>query len=442
MAPYAPRPLSSGPPDAKPITKPEVTKPITTQPGINSGNVNTPKKIITVTKETGINPPVTISSKTVEPSKKTSPTNNQNENTNVNIGKPEIKEEKMRSVIKIEMIQPKIKTGSSMVWTEKDIVLKGAIKSDAGLHEFLVNGEEFLPSETNNFSYNLKLGYRDNLVRIKAIDKKGNSASDSFLIERKVKQAASGVPNARTGTDYALIIATDEYKELGHLSNPVNDGTSIAKELQERYNFKVKLIKNPDRTEFYGAIREFNKSQFADDDQLFIFIAGHGIYDEVFSEGYIVARDSKKMDEVKESYISHSNLRSYINNIPCKHILLVMDVCFGGTFDNKGSHRGEGDESEEKDDRNTFIHKKLQYTTRKYITSGGKEYVPDGRPGYHSPFAYQVLEALRSSGKADKILTFSELNHFTEQIDKKYPIPRGGEFGDNKPGSDFLFIAK
>ena len=35
----------------------------------------------------------------------------------------------------------------------------------------------------------------------------------------------------------------------------------------------------------------------------------------------------------KTSYLSHSNLRTMINNIDCPHIFLVMDVCFGGTFD-------------------------------------------------------------------------------------------------------------
>ena len=86
-----------------------------------------------------------------------------------------------------------------------------------------------------------------------------------------------------------------------------------------------------------------------------------------------------------------------------------------------------------------FIKKKLKFKTRRYLTSGGKEYVPDGRPGHHSPFTRKLLEALRSYGGKDKILTVNELIFYIEKVD---PQPRYGEFGDNDPGSDFIFIAK
>jgi len=241
----------------------------------------------------------------------------------------------------------------------------------------------------------------------------------------------------RTGTDYALIIVTDEYQNFPKLSNPVNDGITIAKELETLYGYKTEIVKNPTRSEIYGSIRNYSKRQFADDDELFIFIAGHGEFDEVFSEGYIVCKDSKSDDEVKESFISHSNLRTIINNIPCKHILLTMDVCFGGTFDPfVATGRGI---SKDDPERAKFIQRKLQYTTRKYLTSGGKEYVPDGRPGFHSPFARKVLEALRSGGGVDKVLTFGEFYNFIETVS---PAPKTGEFGNNQPGSDFLFIGK
>jgi hypothetical protein len=64
-----------------------------------------------------------------------------------------------------------------------------------------------------------------------------------------------------------------------------------------------------------------------------IFFAGHGQYDESFGEGYVVAKNSMKNDLSKTTYISHNRLRGVINNIPCNHILLTMDVCFGGTLD-------------------------------------------------------------------------------------------------------------
>jgi len=86
-----------------------------------------------------------------------------------------------------------------------------------------------------------------------------------------------------------------------------------------------------------------------------------------------------------------------------------------------------------------FIARKLKYKTRKYLTSGGKEYVPDGRPNQHSPFARQFLRALRNFGGDDKILTLGEVISYVERVE---PQPMFGNFQGNEAGSDFLFIAK
>lgn len=338
---------------------------------------------------------------------------------------------------KIDIIQPKVEPGKKLLYLEKEITIKGSVNAPNGVYEILVNGQEIPMVNDNDFTATIKLAYRDNNISIKVTDRNSNVSEETFVIERQMKIANVNDTMGRAGTDYALIIVTDEYLNFPKLSNPVNDGMTIANELEKLYGFKTEVVKNPTRSEIYTSIRNYSKKQFADDDELYIFIAGHGEFDEVFSEGYIVCKDSKADDEVKESFISHSNLRTIINNIPCKHILLTMDVCFGGTFDPfVATGRGI---SKDDPERAKFIQRKLQYTTRKYLTSGGKEYVPDGRPGYHSPFARKVLEALRSNGGTDKILTFGEFYNFIETVT---PAPKAGEFGNNQPGSDFLFIGK
>jgi hypothetical protein len=118
--------------------------------------------------------------------------------------------------------------------------------------------------------------------------------------------------------------------------------------------------------------------------------------------------------------------------------MLVMDVCFGGTFDEDASRAlddaiyGEATQSD-------VILRKLQYKTRKYITSGGKEYVADGAAGSHSPFAKQFIAALESQGFNDGILTLSELMTFLEKLKTE---PQFGKFGGDKQGSEFLFVVK
>jgi len=73
------------------------------------------------------------------------------------------------------------------------------------------------------------------------------------------------------------------------------------------------------------------------------------------------------------------------------------------------------------------------------LTSGGKEYVSDGIPGKHSPFASKFIESLRSSGGTDRVLTLQELITNMEVLKQ---VPRSGSFGEDQKQSDFVFIAK
>lgn len=114
-----------------------------------------------------------------------------------------------------------------------------------------------------------------------------------------------------------------------------------------------------------------------------------------------------------------------------------MDVCFGGTFDpilaaSRASFYEETNDQE-------YLVKKLSKKTRKYLTSGSKEYVLDGIPGHHSPFAANLLEGLKSNGGSDRILILDEIKSYMERLQT---IPRFGQFGSYENGSDFVFVAR
>lgn len=237
--------------------------------------------------------------------------------------------------------------------------------------------------------------------------------------------------------DYALIFATDKYDHWDDLVNPVHDAHSIATELEQRYGFETEIVENPTVEEVWEKIRQYNERKFKPQDQLFIFFAGHGHFDDTFGEGYVVARNSLANDKSKTTYISHNRLRAIVNNIPCEHIFLAMDVCFGGTFDpvlakSRSAMAFEATNEE-------LIVRKLGSKTRKYLTSGGKEYVSDGIPGSHSPFAAKLIESFKTNGGDDRILTIAELR---ANLEKLKQLPRFGSFGDDESTSDFIFIHK
>lgn len=236
--------------------------------------------------------------------------------------------------------------------------------------------------------------------------------------------------------DYALIFATNTYDHFDDLTNPVYDGETIAQELKERYGFEAEVVLNAEYDQVFEKIREYNERRFNPQDQLLVFFAGHGMFDDTFGEGYVVASNSLANDKSRTTYISHARLRGIIDNIPCQHILLMMDVCFGGTLDPVIARaRSAAYEVSERE----MLARKLSYKTRKYLTSGGKEYVPDGTPGAHSPFAAKFIESLRSMGGSDRILTLAEIQMSLEKLKL---LPRFGSFGGDETLSDFVFVAK
>lgn len=269
-----------------------------------------------------------------------------------------------------------------------------------------------------------------------------NIDGQKTISHRKVHIGNTGLADAirLDRTDYALVFATDQYDHWSDLVNPVFDSKTIATELKNLYGYRVELVENATQETVLRKLREYAEKKYNPLDQVFIFFAGHGTYDQTFGEGFVVTRESQVNDVAKTSYLSHNRLRSIVNNIPCEHIFLAMDVCFGGTFDAVlASSRGGEEEVYREQSKAEFITRKLTYKTRRYLTSGGKTYVSDGIPGKHSPFAKNFIEALRSRGGRDGILTLPELYSFVERLKIQ---PRFGEFGDNAPGSDFIFVLK
>lgn len=296
------------------------------------------------------------------------------------------------------------------------------IKNDDGIYHFrktvnLDNGSNFVEVMAENIQGAMVSSHRDILVG-------SGSLSETVLIDRK---------------DYAVMFVTDKYDNWDDLVNPIEDGQAIAKELREKYGFEVEIVENATTEQVWEKLRAYNDKKFKPQDQLLVFFAGHGHFDETFGEGYVVTKNSLRKDPSRNSYISHNRLRGVVNNIPSEHVFLMMDVCYGGTLDPVIARGRGADGGGDGASTSEFIARKLNLRTRKYLTSGGKEYVSDGIPGKHSPFAARFLESLAGYGGEDGILTTFEL---IANLEKLKISPRFGSFGDESKLSDFIFITK
>lgn len=341
--------------------------------------------------------------------------------------------EQTSSVITGAEVTIKVGVNSTITLKDVTVLINGQSQPSRGFGVTSPDASKF----TRFVEQKVTLSPGPNEIKVIAVNENGETTTES----RQVNMTpAVAVVNAESRTDYALIIATNDYKDWTDLTNPVNDAKAIAAELEENYGFKVERLFNPTKNEMVTKIREYAKKNYGTDDQLFIFIAGHGQFDEIGKDGYIVAKDSKLNDDTYDTYVPFSVLRTTIDNNPAKHVFITMDVCFGGTFDQAIAKRGDDRDQMYTDiPQNEYISKKLKFKTRMYMTSGGKQYVPDGRPGKHSPFASKFLEALRGYGGAYRVLTASKI---WLSVETAKPEPKFGTFGDNEPGSEFVFQAR
>ena len=343
----------------------------------------------------------------------------------------------------IQWTTPNLEYSNSQAYS---IVIEAFVHSDIELKSIkimisdgsTVRGEKPVEvSQARDYKIKQSIMLQDgqNVIDIIAENSKGGKVSSSRTVLAGKDAMATAVSVDRK--DYVLLFATDEYDNWNDLVNPIDDARSLVKILSEKYGFETELVENPNTDDVFNKLRDYAERKFKPQDQLMVFFAGHGYFDDTFGEGFVVAKNSMQNDKAKTSYISHSRLRQIINNIPSEHVLLTMDVCFGGTFDpmiaaNRNIESGETDINE-------FLVRKLGQKTRKYLTSGGKTYVSDGIPGKHSPFTLKLLQAFSEGGGSDRILTLTEIKSY---IEKLKPEPRLGSFGDDKTDSDFVFVLK
>jgi hypothetical protein len=235
-----------------------------------------------------------------------------------------------------------------------------------------------------------------------------------------------------TGNYYALLIGNSDYDldELD-LNKPAQDVDELANILKNQYQFdadKVIKLLNSDRNSTFQALYNLRQT-LTHEDNLLIFYAGHGYWDNQIGQGYWWPTDATKNSP--SNWLSNSDLREQIRGIKTAHTLLISDACFsGGIF----KTRGAGDIR--KADRD--IQLLYRMPSRRAITSGTLSTVPD-----NSVFFKYLVKYLSENEK--KFVSSSELFSAirTSVLNNSLTVPQDGVIlntGDE--GGDFIFIRK
>jgi hypothetical protein len=244
------------------------------------------------------------------------------------------------------------------------------------------------------------------------------------------------------GRAYGLFIATNTYDHWSPLTNPIPDAEAIATTLSEHYGFQIDpardVVRNPTLDELITVFEELHKREFNKRDRLFVFVAGHGGFNPRIGQGYLVPRDAPEPSEdpLSRRVLRFVDLQVILDKAPCEHVFLVLDVCFGGTF-NDTVVKKRGDPAFEGLTPQQVAERASKHKGRIFLSSG-PELVDDSyAPGApHSPFAYLLLRKLRDSARPGTILTTADLYQASRSVPRSEPLI--ADFGSNVPGSDFF----
>jgi hypothetical protein len=338
----------------------------------------------------------------------------------------------------ISLLQPRLGNSKSMQFTERRQIIEGKVYDVSGISALTINGHPITVSSEGTFSASLSLPDGFTSIELIAKDRFENSSRKKFYMEytdaalpvyssaqtnilnRNNSIANDAYPQPEEGKNYLLMIGVNKYTNWNQLHNAVKDCEDIAQTLTTYYQFSeenVVSLFNEDATrENILETLETLQETITEKDNLMIYYAGHGYYDDFSTLGYWVPVDAR-LNKIPD-FIRNSTIHDYLRTIGSRHTFLVADACYAGSL--FATSRGVLNE----DSRSRWA-----------FTSGDIEKVWDGQPGQNSPFARYLIRYLRENTKdklpanelIDMVGTMVQRN--TAQTPQGNPLKLAGDDG-------------
>jgi hypothetical protein len=331
----------------------------------------------------------------------------------------------------IQILSPVLDDSARFLTEKETIEIIGEVTDRSKIRFVSINTDIRMVNETGIFAKSMTLIPGENRIQLKAMDDHNNMKELYFTINYNppiITLADRITANAKY---YGLLIGVEEYNdpEIKDLDNPVRDARSLKKTLTTRYMFdegNVKVLENPPRSEIIIELDQLRK-KVTEEDNLIIFYAGHGYWDEDGKLGYWLPSDATLASTA--DWFPNSSLVDYIQAIHSKHTLLITDACFAGSIFKA---------------RAVTLNKEVVYETiyespsRKAMTSGAMAEVPD-----ESAFVKYLIERLNEN--QNTYLSSQELfsSFLDAVISNSRVLPQYGEIQDvGNEGGDFIFLKR
>jgi len=239
----------------------------------------------------------------------------------------------------------------------------------------------------------------------------------------------------------ALIIGINGCKYASPLGYAVNDAQAFAKLLIERFNFMEKNVnllidEKSTRDAIMQSYLSFATSDVKTNDRIVIFFAGHGHTKtgQRGEVGFLVPYDGSPAN--LSTLIRWDEFTRNTELIPAKHILFIMDACYGGLAVTRALPFGSM----------RFLKDMLLRFTRQVLTAGkADETVADsgGPLPNHSIFTGHLLQALEGHAETtDGIISAnSVMSYVYDKVAKDQYSRQTPHYGYLDGDGDFIFKA-
>ncbi|MCW5212050.1 caspase family protein [Desulfobulbus sp. TB] len=247
------------------------------------------------------------------------------------------------------------------------------------------------------------------------------------------------------GRYHALLIANEKYKYWERLDTPYHDVYDLKKTLENKYDFKVEILRGATRDKIIDKLEELKRT-LTYRDNLLIYYAGHGIMRE--DGGYWIGIDAERRSSSRWLHFrTLLNLIDRKNGIEARHVVVIADSCHAGAI-----FRGDDDSVQKNNDETipAWLLRMNRNVSRTALTSGGIEKVIDSvGNSRNSIFAWELINRLKNN---DKVLDMRTLyNQINKEVHARARNAVGEEAqapeyaplrGFGHSSGDFIFVPR
>jgi Caspase domain len=346
----------------------------------------------------------------------------------------------------IEIIEPAATRGGSALPLPEDgpvrIVARFKRPSDADL---AMIREQVVPmARDGTFSTEIAAVERNESINVSVL------THQRQFVTRKISVAPPALPQSlvQGGRRFALLIGNANYldQNFGRLSMPPLDVKAVKEVLTRDFGFVTSLparagketslvLLDAKGDQIYETLDALTE-ELGPEDQLLIYYAGHGLYEEATNTAYWVPIDARHGRQ--HSFVPATDITRALQRMKARNILVVSDSCYAGAM----ARSGEQGLPVAAADRVRALTKIARQTSRILLTSGGNEPVLDEGGKGHSIFARAFIDGLASmdfdaftAQELYAVRILPVVSGKAKQEPKHSPLRESGH-----EGGDFVFV--